>query len=338
MDLIFEKSRPGAANSYFPSAGPTTVGPGGAALPAGLLRQAPPLLPELSELEVVRHVLGLCRRQVGVDSAFYPLGSCTMKYNPKVNEAIARLPGLAALHPLQPDSTAQGILRILYELERALCEVTGMDEFTLSPLAGAHGELTGILLIRAYHDARGDAGRRKVLVPAAAHGTNPASAAVAGYEVVTIPCNEQGLVDLNGLDAALGSEVAALMLTNPNTLGLFETEILEIARRVHRAGGLLYYDGANLNAILGVARPGDMGFDVVHLNLHKTFSTPHGGGGPGAGPVGVKAAPTGWPATGRAASAAWGPSTATWACWCAPMRICARWDRKDWRKSRATQC
>jgi glycine dehydrogenase subunit 2 len=236
----------------------------------------------------VRHVLALSRRQVGVDSTFYPLGSCTMKYNPKVNEAVAREPGFCALHPLQPASSVQGMLEVMYELERGLCEITGMDEVTLAPLAGAHGELTGIMLIKAYHESRGDTKRKKILVPTAAHGTNPASAALCGYEIVAIPGTDDGEVDIGGLDKALDDTVAGLMLTNPNTLGLFETQIRVIQRKVHEAGGLLYYDGANLNAILGVARPGDMGFDVVHLNLHKTFSTPHGGGGPGAGPVGVK--------------------------------------------------
>ena len=256
-------------------------------LPRALLRQHPPALPEVSELEFVRHILALCRRQVGIDSTFYPLGSCTMKYNPKVNELVARDPGFAMMHPLQPADTAQGTLELLYELERGLSEITGMDEVTLNSLAGAHGELTGILLIKAYHESRGDKKRTKVLVPTAAHGTNPASAAMCGYEVVSIPGTDAGEVDLAGLDAALDDTVAALMLTNPNTLGLFESQIRTIQKKVHDAGGLLYYDGANLNAILGVARPGDMGFDVVHLNLHKTFSTPHGGGGPGAGPVGV---------------------------------------------------
>jgi len=236
----------------------------------------------------VRHVLALCKRQVGIDSTFYPLGSCTMKYNPKINEAVARDPNFAGMHPLQPDATAQGTLELMYDLERGLSDITGMDEVTLNGLAGAHGEMIGIMLIKAYHESRGDTKRRKVLVPTAAHGTNPASAAMCGYDVVAVAGTEAGEVDLKSLEAALGDDVAALMLTNPNTLGLFETQIKTIQKMVHDAGGLLYYDGANLNAILGVARPGDMGFDVVHLNLHKTFSTPHGGGGPGAGPVGVK--------------------------------------------------
>ena len=288
MELIFEKSHQGKNENYFPAANPEGARALAQVLPAGLTRKVAPDLPEVSELEFVRHILALCRRQVGIDSTFYPLGSCTMKYNPKVNEAVARDPGFAALHPLQPASTTQGTLELMYELERGLSDITGMDEVTLNPLAGAHGELTGILLIKAYHDARGDKKRTKVLVPTAAHGTNPASAAMCGYEVVPIQGTAEGLVDIASLDAALDDTVAALMLTNPNTLGLFETEIRVIQKKVHDAGGLLYYDGANLNAILGVARPGDMGFDVVHLNLHKTFSTPHGGGGPGAGPVGVK--------------------------------------------------
>ena len=288
MELIFEKSHKGRTGNYYPAETPAGVKAPEQFIPGGLLRKTPPGLPEVSELEFVRHILALCRRQVGIDSTFYPLGSCTMKYNPKINEAVARDPGFAMMHPLQPDETAQGTLELLYELERGLSEITGMDEVTLNSLAGAHGELTGIMLIKAYHESRGDTKRKKVLVPTAAHGTNPASAALCGYEVVSIPGTEAGEVDLAGLDAALDDSVAALMLTNPNTLGLFESQIRVIQKKVHDAGGLLYYDGANLNAILGVARPGDMGFDVVHLNLHKTFSTPHGGGGPGAGPVGVK--------------------------------------------------
>ena len=288
MELIFEKSRPGRAENYFPAGDPPGTRAVAETLPAAFLRSAPPALPEVSELEFVRHILALSRRQVGVDSTFYPLGSCTMKYNPKINEQVARDPDFALLHPLAPEATTQGTLEILYELERGLAEITGMAEVTLNPLAGAHGELTGIMLIKAYHQSRGDAQRTKVLVPTAAHGTNPASAALCGYEITAIPGTPEGEVDLAGLDKALDGKVAALMLTNPNTLGLFETQIRAIQQKVHAAGGLLYYDGANLNAILGVARPGDMGFDVVHLNLHKTFSTPHGGGGPGAGPVGVK--------------------------------------------------
>ncbi|HLX62633.1 MAG TPA: aminomethyl-transferring glycine dehydrogenase subunit GcvPB [Planctomycetota bacterium] len=286
VELIFEKSHKGRTGNYYPAE--AAIKSPESILPPALLRKNPPSLPEVSELEFVRHILALSRRQVGIDSTFYPLGSCTMKYNPKINEAVARDPGFAAMHPLQPAETAQGTLEVFYELERGLSNITGMDEVTLNPLAGAHGELTGIMLIKAYHESRGDTKRKKVLVPTAAHGTNPASAALCGYDVVSIPGTEAGEVDLAGLDAALDDTVSALMLTNPNTLGLFESQIRVIQKKVHDAGGLLYYDGANLNAILGVARPGDMGFDVVHLNLHKTFSTPHGGGGPGAGPVGVK--------------------------------------------------
>jgi glycine dehydrogenase subunit 2 len=261
-----------------------------AVLPADYIRQVPAELPEVSELQLVRHYTELSRRNYGVDNGFYPLGSCTMKYNPKINEDVARYPGFSRIHPLQPENSVQGAISLLYQLQEDLKEITGMDEVTLQPAAGAHGEWTGLMMIRAYHEARGEAAQRtKVIVPDTAHGTNPASAAVAGLETITIPSNADGLVDIEALKQAVGSDTAALMLTNPNTLGLFETHIREIADIVHDAGGLLYYDGANANAILGIARPGDMGFDVVHLNLHKTFTTPHGGGGPGAGPVGVKA-------------------------------------------------
>jgi glycine dehydrogenase subunit 2 len=243
--------------------------------------------PEVSEVDLVRHYTALSRRNYGVDVGFYPLGSCTMKYNPKRNEQAARLPGFAQIHPLQGEETVQGALELLYQLERFLAEITGMDRISLQPAAGAQGEWTGLMVIKAYHESRGDK-RNKVIVPDSAHGTNPASATVAGFETVTIPSDDRGGVDVDALRAAVGEDTAALMLTNPSTLGLFERNIEEIASIVHEAGGLLYYDGANANAILGYARPGDMGFDVVHLNLHKTFSTPHGGGGPGAGPVGVK--------------------------------------------------
>lgn len=258
-------------------------------IPGQFLRSAVTALPEVSEVEAVRHFTELSTRAFGVDSGLYPLGSCTMKYNPKINEWAARLPGFAGLHPYQPENTVQGALELYYETGSMLAEITGMDGFTLQPAAGAHGEMTGVMIIKAYHQNRGDLKRTKMMVPDSAHGTNPATANVVGFDVIEIKSNEQGLVDLEDLKAKMSDEVAGLMLTNPNTLGLFEEGIKEIASVVHEGGGLLYYDGANLNGIMGVARPGDMGFDVVHVNLHKTFSTPHGGGGPGSGPVGVKA-------------------------------------------------
>lgn len=257
-------------------------------LPEGFARETEAELPEVSELDIMRHYTALSKRNHGVDSGFYPLGSCTMKYNPKINEAVARYNGFAHIHPLQDESTVQGALELLYDLQESLKEITGMDEVTLQPAAGAHGEWTGLMMIRAYHEHNGDMNRTKVIVPDSAHGTNPASATVAGFDTITVKSNEQGLVDLEDLKRVVGSDTAALMLTNPNTLGLFEEQILEMADIVHSAGGKLYYDGANLNAVLSKARPGDMGFDVVHLNLHKTFTGPHGGGGPGSGPVGVK--------------------------------------------------
>jgi len=257
-------------------------------IPAKFQRKKSPELPEVSELQIVRHYTALSNRNHGVDSGFYPLGSCTMKYNPKINEDVARYPGFAHLHPYQETSTIQGALELMYKLQRSLEEITGMDQVTLQPAAGAHGEWTGLMLIRAYHEANGDTQRTKVIVPDSSHGTNPASAIVAGFDAVTVKSNEQGLVDMDHLRELAGDDTAALMLTNPNTLGLFEEQIVEMAEIVHDAGGKLYYDGANSNAILGITRPGDMGFDVVHLNLHKTFTTPHGGGGPGSGPVGVK--------------------------------------------------
>ncbi|NEU29621.1 glycine dehydrogenase subunit 2 [bacterium LRH843] len=257
-------------------------------VPSPYLRKNDAELPELSELDIIRHYTALSNRNHGVDTGFYPLGSCTMKYNPKINEDIARIEGLAHVHPYQPVSQVQGVLELLYELQISLAEITGMDEVTLQPAAGAHGEWTGLMMIRAFHEANGDMKRTKVIVPDSAHGTNPASATIAGFETVTVRTNQDGLVDLAHLRDVVGDDTAALMLTNPNTLGLFETCIKEIAMIVHEAGGKLYYDGANSNAILGIVRPGDMGFDVVHLNLHKTFTGPHGGGGPGAGPVGVK--------------------------------------------------
>lgn len=257
-------------------------------IPEEYIRTEEAGLPEVSELDIMRHYTDLSKRNHGVDSGFYPLGSCTMKYNPKINEDIARLSGFAHLHPLQDESTVQGSLELMYDLMQSLKEITGMDEVTLQPAAGAHGEWTGLTMIRAYHEANGDYNRTKVIVPDSAHGTNPASAVVAGFETITVKSDENGLVDIEDLKRVVGPDTAALMLTNPNTLGLFEKNILEMAEIVHNAGGKLYYDGANLNAIMSKVRPGDMGFDVVHLNLHKTFTGPHGGGGPGSGPVGVK--------------------------------------------------
>ncbi|KAF0223101.1 MAG: glycine dehydrogenase subunit 2 [Erysipelotrichaceae bacterium] len=258
-------------------------------LDENIVRAAAPRLAQVGEVDVVRHYMELSRNAFGVDNGFYPLGSCTMKYNPKLNEQTASLPGFSDIHPLQSPDSVKGALRLMSELSQQLCEVTGMDGFTLQPSAGAHGEFTGLLLIHAYHEDRKDVKRSKVIVPDSAHGTNPASANMAGYSIINVPSNAEGGVDVEALRSVLSDEVAALMLTNPNTLGLFDPNIEEIAKMVHEAGGLVYYDGANLNAIMGEVRPGDMGFDVVHLNLHKTFSTPHGGGGPGSGPVGVKA-------------------------------------------------
>ncbi|MEC2158415.1 aminomethyl-transferring glycine dehydrogenase subunit GcvPB [Virgibacillus halodenitrificans] len=251
------------------------------------IRKSAPELPEVSELDIIRHYTGLSNRNYGVDSGFYPLGSCTMKYNPKINEDVARLDGFSHIHPYQNANSVQGAMEMLYDLQTSLKEITGMHEVSLQPAAGAHGEWTALMMIRAYHEANGDMERTKVIVPDSAHGTNPASATVAGFEAITVKSNEKGLVDLEDLRRVVGKDTAALMLTNPNTLGLFETEIMEMAEIVHTAGGKLYYDGANLNAIMGYTRPGDMGFDAVHLNLHKTFTGPHGGGGPGSGPVGV---------------------------------------------------
>lgn len=284
--LIFELSKPGRTAYSLPECDVPEADPA-EGIPGGLLRTVPAALPEVSEVDVVRHYTELSRRNFGVDNGFYPLGSCTMKYNPKLNEDAARLPGFARIHPYQPESSVQGALELLFTLQQDLAALTGMDAVTLQPAAGAHGEWTGLMLIRAYHESRGER-RTKVLVPDSSHGTNPASATTAGFETLTIPSDAGGMVDLEALRAAVGSDTAALMLTNPSTLGLFERHIVEIAEIVHEAGGLLYYDGANSNAIMGITRPGDMGFDVVHLNLHKTMSTPHGGGGPGAGPVGVK--------------------------------------------------
>jgi glycine dehydrogenase subunit 2 len=286
--LIFELSTPGRIGYSLPEMDVPELDLS-ALLPDGYLRTEEPELPEVSELDIMRHYTALSRRNHGVDSGFYPLGSCTMKYNPKINENVARFNGFAHVHPLQDESSVQGALELLYDLQEHLIEITGMDEVTLQPAAGAHGEWTGLMMIRAYHEANGDMNRTKVIVPDSAHGTNPASATIAGFETITVKSNEHGLVDLEDLRRVVGEDTAALMLTNPNTLGLFEENILELAEIVHGAGGKLYYDGANLNAVLSKARPGDMGFDVVHLNLHKTFTGPHGGGGPGSGPVGVKA-------------------------------------------------
>lgn len=282
----FEKSHPGRRGADVPVCDVPVVEN---LLPQALLADAPPPLPEMSEIEVVRHYTGLSRRNHGVDNGFYPLGSCTMKYNPRLDEVAAAWFG--DIHPLADARDVQGALRLTFDLQEALCEITGMDAMSLQPAAGAHGELTGLMLIRAYHKQRGELDRRtKIIVPDSAHGTNPASAVMAGFEVVEVPSATDGGVDLDALRAACGEDTAGLMLTNPNTLGLFDTNICEIAEIVHGAGGLLYYDGANLNAVMGIVRPGDTGFDVVHLNLHKTFATPHGGGGPGSGPVGCKAA------------------------------------------------
>jgi len=257
------------------------------ALPEGGIRKDLPL-PSVSELDVIRHFTHLSERQISVDSSFYPLGSCTMKYNPRVNERISRLPGFTSVHPLQPEETVQGALTLMYELERYLAEIAGMDAVSLQPVAGAQGELAGMMVVRAYHQSREDDARTTVLVPDSSHGTNPATAARVGFQIAKIPSNERGTVDIDALKGMLGPNIAGLMLTNPNTLGLFETDVVKICEMVHDAGALLYCDGANMNAILGKARPGDMCFDVMHFNLHKTFSTPHGGGGPGAGPIAVK--------------------------------------------------
>lgn len=286
QSLIFELSSPGRVAYSLPECDVPRQEIK-SLIPREMLRSEAAALPEVYEVDVIRHYTALSRRNFGVDNGFYPLGSCTMKYNPKINEDVARYSGFAKIHPYQHESSIQGALELLYTLQNDLAGLTGMDAVTLQPAAGAHGEWTGLMMIRAYHESRGET-RTKVIVPDSSHGTNPASATVAGFETVTIPSRSDGLVDLDALRAAVGSDTAALMLTNPNTLGLFEKDIQEIASIVHEAGGLLYYDGANSNAIMGIARPGDMGFDVVHLNLHKTMSTPHGGGGPGAGPVGVK--------------------------------------------------
>jgi glycine dehydrogenase subunit 2 len=282
--LIFELSRPGRRAYRLPELD-VPAGELSTLVDPRLLREREPRLPEVSEVDVIRHYTNLSRRNYGVDLGFYPLGSCTMKYNPKINEQVAAFESFQQLHPLQPESSAQGVLGLMHELLEALSEITGMSWGTLQPFAGAHGEFTGMKLFKACFQKRGDSGRTKVLVPDSAHGTNPASAHLAGFEVVEVRSDSRGLVSLESVKEHLDETLAGIMMTNPNTLGLFEEDILEISGAIHDVGGLLYYDGANLNAIVGKVRPGDMGFDVVHLNLHKTFSTPHGGGGPGAGPV-----------------------------------------------------
>ncbi len=257
-------------------------------IPESMLREMELELPEVSEPEVIRHYTLISNKNYGVDTGFYPLGSCTMKYNPKINEDIASNAKFTNIHPYQSEKTVQGALQLMYDLSNKLSEISGMESVTLQPAAGAHGELTGLMIIKAYHQKRGDFKRTKIIVPDSAHGTNPASANVAGFSIVEVKSNEKGLVDIESLKSVLSDEIAGLMLTNPNTLGIFDNNIKLISDMIHEAGGLVYYDGANLNAVMGMARPGDMGFDVVHMNLHKTFSTPHGGGGPGSGPVGVK--------------------------------------------------
>ncbi len=286
MQLIYEKSRPGRRAGSLPAyAGLPTV-----AVPAQLARAAAPRLPEVAEPELVRHVTALANRNFGIDTGFYPLGSCTMKHNPRLNERAAALPGFANLHPCQAEEAAQGALELMWRLQEILREVTGLDAVTLQPAAGSQGELTGLLVMRAYFQDRGeDEQRREIVLPDTAHGTNPASVIMAGYEVVGLKTDERGNIDVADLRAKVGPRTAGLMLTNPSTLGLFEENIAEIEAIMHGAGALMYYDGANLNAVCGISRPGDMGFDVVHINLHKTFSQPHGGGGPGGGPIAVRA-------------------------------------------------
>ena len=286
--LIFEISRPGRVGYSLPKSEfrnqNSELG-----IPSALLRDTPAELPEVSELDVVRHYTNVSNKNFGVETGFYPLGSCTMKYNPKINEEMASHAAFKGLHPLQSEESVQGALAIYYHTARALSELTGLADFTLNPYAGAHGELTGLMVMRQYHLMRGDTQRTRVIVPDSAHGTNPASAAVCGLEIVEVKSTADGTVDTNDLKGLLDDTIAGVMMTNPNTLGIYETQVVEIARLVHEAGGLLYYDGANLNPMLGASRPGDMGFDIMHINLHKTFSTPHGGGGPGSGPVGVAA-------------------------------------------------
>jgi glycine dehydrogenase subunit 2 len=289
--LIFEKGAPGRRVHTMTAMDVPTEALE-SMVPPQMLRKEPAPLPEVSEIEVVRHYTHLSQRNFGVDTGFYPLGSCTMKYNPKINEDMAVLPGFAHIHPLQPESTIQGVIQLVYELEQYLAEISGMTRVTLQPSAGAHGELTGLMLIKAFHESQGQSHRNLVLIPDNAHGTNPASATLCDYKAVEVKSDTTtGGIDMEHLKALLDSNaanIAAIMMTNPNTLGLFDSNVAEIAAMVHEAGGQLYYDGANANAVLGITRPGDMGFDVVHFNLHKTCSTPHGGGGPGAGPIGVK--------------------------------------------------
>ncbi|MDI9486190.1 MAG: aminomethyl-transferring glycine dehydrogenase subunit GcvPB [Bacillota bacterium] len=284
VPLIFERSTPGRRGYRLPELDVPEV-PVAELIPEEFLREEAPALPEVSELEVVRHYTQLSRLNHGVDVGFYPLGSCTMKYNPRVHEDVTGMPGFAAIHPYQPEETVQGAMELMYNLGEYLATISGLHATTLQPAAGAHGELTGLLVIKAYHKKRGEDHRREMIIPDSAHGTNPASCAMVGYKVIEVPSDERGGVNVEALRGLVGPNTAGLMLTNPNTLGLFDENICEIAKIVHDAGGLLYYDGANANAIMGIARPGDMGFDVVHFNLHKTFSTPHGGGGPGAGPI-----------------------------------------------------
>ncbi|MDR2782610.1 MAG: aminomethyl-transferring glycine dehydrogenase subunit GcvPB [Treponema sp.] len=283
MKLIFEKSKAGISCDVLP---PCDVPD--APLSPQTARKQPARLPCLDENQISRHYSALSKRVFGVNDGFYPLGSCTMKYNPKINEELAGLPGFTGVHPLQPEYTTRGCQKVLELAAQYLCEIAGMDAMNFQPAAGAHGEFTGLLLFKAYHESRGDAARKKIIIPDSAHGTNPASAVMAGFSVVNIASGPDGCVDIEALKSAAGPDTAGLMLTNPNTVGIFDPNILEITRIVHEAGGLNYYDGANLNAVMGIARPGDMGFDVVHLNLHKSFSTPHGGGGPGSGAVGCK--------------------------------------------------
>ncbi len=285
--LIFEVSKPGRKGYNLPDLDVVDKELS-SFIPAEFLGDSELNFPEVTEVDVIRHYTNLSDKNYGVDTGFYPLGSCTMKYNPKINEDTARYPGFANLHPYQSEDCTQGALQLMYELDASLAEVAGMDKMSLQPAAGAHGELAGIMVIKAYHEHNGDTKRNKIIVPDSAHGTNPATAAMAGYKIVEVKSNKNGLVDIEALKAVVGEDTAGLMLTNPNTLGIFEKDIKAIAEIVHGVGGQLYYDGANANAILGHARPGDMGFDVVHFNIHKTFSTPHGGGGPGSGPIGVK--------------------------------------------------